>query len=1489
MRFSLFRFMTAFLILFVLGFRPSWLRAADVGFNIENVTITPSNPCPGDQVTIAFDSCNDNLYYTPNGMVVVALEDMTVNPTMPTTLGNGTVLNPGSWVLIGQSGSGAACVYPVPISGSWSPTGGCTTTPPTPATDGVMTCVHRTYTVFLPSVGMNYNTQFRVRAAYDGSYVNWTPTGNATTTFTTCTPLANATLNKHAEGTAAPGDPILYWLDYKVVNSTNIVVSDPLPAGVTFLGASPGYTGATVGTVCPCTISWTLGNANAGSAPPYKANGTRWIEVQVPTGATNGTAVNNTAKITTTQQAGGINSNAVNLTVGSGLNISLSKQQLDATGTNPIVTIANGATITYRLNFSLSGLGLKCYDSLDAPANGTTYGNNAAPPGWTAVSEDNNGSTWANWVIHQDPDGNRYIQATTQNYGFFMYTCSNMLNAQNNYCEGTIESDIYMGNAATDLGILIRSNGQSGANFKAIWLLMSKDTSYGTGCSGNLAIQFNTSGTPPARTVEGCYTAPVANAPNNLQWYTMKVLTTQTGCAMRYQAKYWVRGTPEPATWMVDYTDATRNYCTDPNWACEGTTGAVANVWRPGFGNQGDYNAFDNFRVFTNNYLQNAVLTDTVPTGINFSAITAGTGVNPSPGCCGPSEGFVTWNFTGNLNGATSGKIFDASGTMEWKGVANCAQAAAATNIGALTGQNSLGTSAGVFQSNQTAVTFVCSTPTFTPTPTPSNTFTPTRTFTPTNTYTFTPTVTPTNTFTPTFTPTKSPTPTQTPTPTPTNTLTFTPTPTKSPTLTPTPTPSPTNTPTSTPTFTKSPTSTQTPTPTPTSTWTPTPTNTPPPSATATWTYTLTNTPTPTFTPTKTYTPTPTPTPTNSPTWTPSFTPTFTKSPTPTQTPTPTPTETNTPTWTNTPPPSATATWTYTLSYTPTETFTPTPSFTPTDTKTPTPTFTWSNTFTPSMTPTETSTPTPTFTPTDTKSVTPTFTDTFTRTVTNTPTDTYTPTATFTWTNTKTVTPTFTETFTRTATNTPTDTKTPTPSYTWTDTRTPTPTPTFTYTPTSTFTVTSTPTPTPTFTLTDTYTPIPLPGLSISKTANPTQPQGGALVTYSLQVTVTGTSAQNVLVTDVLPSGMTYVGSLTAPAPAVTGQTLVWTLGLVATGTTQIQYQAKVGDFATGGTVLVNQAEADSSNAPSARAQAPVTVVGDYTVKIAVYNSAGEVVKQIVVEKFSQSVDQVTPSLDAVIDHVGDVVNLVWKGQVIGSWDGTNGSDQPVGNGEYYIKVDNVDSFGAETSVTTTVTVERALSQVSVVIFNSAGEVVRTLYGGNSGSATAITGMQLSSDTLQPGAQATPGVPQTLGITLSNGTTLAWDGRSDNGNFVNNGDYTIQVKADDGKGGETVVVKSISVLSAGSSAGDVVVAPNVLTADHPKADVSVTGPLTLTVRVTVYTVAGEKAYSAVGQGGTNHVVLDAGALSNGLYIVVVDLSDLGGHIDRKITKLMVQK
>ena len=410
------------------------------------------------------------------------------------------------------------------------------------------------------------------------------------------------------------------------------------------------------------------------------------------------------------------------------------------------------------------------------------------------------------------------------------------------------------------------------------------------------------------------------------------------------------------------------------------------------------------------------------------------------------------------------------------------------------------------------------------------------------------------------------------------------------------------------------------------------------------------------------------------------------------------------------------------------------------------------------------------------------------------------------------------------------------------------------------------------------------------KTASTTLVEGGSLVDYLLQVVVTGVPSRNLVVTDILPAGLSYVAALTTPAPTVTGQTLTWSLGTVDPGTVLIRYQVRVDDFALDGTVLPNQASATGDNAPTGRASAAVTVAGDYQVQIAVYNSAGEVVKVILVEKVSQDVKDVTLSPDPVIQYMGDQVYLVWKGKVIGSWDGTNQSGAPVGNGPYFIKVDNLDAFGVLTSDTLNVSVERSLSGVTVKVYNSAGELVRVLDQTGSMPVDGAAWAKLSTDTIEPnGGAGAGGIPRTLGIELSNGASLVWDGRSDQGAYVTSGEYLVEVHMADGKGGETVVVKSVAVLSVGPGAGNLVVAPNVLTPAHPKADLSISADRSLTLRATVFSVAGEKILSVVGPAGGNHVTLDGTTLSSGFYVVSVELDDGSGRIDRKVTRLIVRK
>ncbi len=847
----------------------------------------------------------------------------------------------------------------------------------------------------------------------------------------------------------------------------------------------------------------------------------------------------------------------------------------------------------------------------------------------------------------------------------------------------------------------------------------------------------------------------------------------------------------------------------------------------------------------------------------------------------------------------------------------------------------------------------VTNTPTNTATPTLTNTPTPTRTNTPTNTVTNTPTntdtATATNTLTNTPTRTPSPTPTNTATNTATNTITMTPTntnvitptATSTPTKTPTPTitntltNTPTNTATITPTKTPTSTATNTPTTTPTNTFvnTPTATNTPTNTATSTQTNTLTNTMTktptasPTNTPTNTATATITMTPTNTnvitptATSTPTNTPTFTSTSTLTNTATytftrtPTSTATNTPTntlantATNTPTNTSTATPSNTATFTPTETLansatntpTNTATGTPTNTATATATNTLANTATNTPTNTATGTPTNTATATATNTLANTATDTATNTPTNSLTNTPTATATNTLANTATDTPTYTPTSTTTNTATATPTSSPTNSRTATATFTATNSATNTSTRTATLTPTNTSTTTPTLTPTYTATPTPPTSVSMNKQVTATSAQSGNTLTYTLNLVVTGNSAQNLVVNDPLPASETFVDFVSSPPGTATssaGSLLTWTLpSPLATGNYQLVYQAQLNNLLTSGSTITNNALLIYAEGAPVTASVSVLVTGQYSVKIGVYNEAGELVDTILTEQLSQPVENITlASSNAITSLNGpnNAVTIYYDGMPLGSWNGTTSSGTLAANGAYYVKVDSLSSLGSEVSTTQEVMVNRTLYTSTILIYNEAGEVVKHLYAyTDDPGQVGVASVNLSSTVIEPGLAPSPGAPSQLTITLSNGTTMVWNGTSDDGSYVQSGQYLVEVHTVDGSGGETTVIKEVSVEDRNTASGMGVVTawPNVLNAS--KGSMTTTfhtnSSLSLTLQVSIYTLAGELVQVNSGDAGTGLVSWDASHVASGVYLAVVELTNPngGGLMGRQTLKLLV--
>jgi uncharacterized repeat protein (TIGR01451 family) len=403
--------------------------------------------------------------------------------------------------------------------------------------------------------------------------------------------------------------------------------------------------------------------------------------------------------------------------------------------------------------------------------------------------------------------------------------------------------------------------------------------------------------------------------------------------------------------------------------------------------------------------------------------------------------------------------------------------------------------------------------------------------------------------------------------------------------------------------------------------------------------------------------------------------------------------------------------------------------------------------------------------------------------------------------------------------------------------------------------------------------------------------RSGDTLQYTVGVTVVGNAAQAVVVTDTMPVGTTYQATQGAPSFASfsqVGQTLTWTIGSLAAGTYQWTYTARVDDFQIGGTVLTNGVTLTQAG-PTLGASVSVTVRGDYQVRVAVYNEAGEVVKEILVREYSQPILDITLITDRMIDSLNDQVDIYYQGYLIGEWDGTNWSGDPAPNGIYHVKVDNVDTMGSVTTATQQAIVSRSIHRTEVTIYNSAGEAVRHLYEVLSDPGPdGLSGVTLTSAVIQPGAQGGT-IPTQLGVLLSGGTTVIWDGRSDNGSVVTTGQYFVEVHVADGQGGDQQITHAVLVDGdkGQMGAGVVTAMPNALSATAPTAIFNATGAGVTTLKVRIYTTAGELVEDQL-QGPSGVVSWTPDNIASGLYLAVVEVSDAKGLLSTKVLKISVK-
>lgn len=421
----------------------------------------------------------------------------------------------------------------------------------------------------------------------------------------------------------------------------------------------------------------------------------------------------------------------------------------------------------------------------------------------------------------------------------------------------------------------------------------------------------------------------------------------------------------------------------------------------------------------------------------------------------------------------------------------------------------------------------------------------------------------------------------------------------------------------------------------------------------------------------------------------------------------------------------------------------------------------------------------------------------------------------------------------------------------------------------------------------------------MGKNVSNTSVNAGALLNYSIGITVTGANVNNVVVTDILPVDITFVSYGSAPAGTTENTSpppLKWTLpSPLAPGVYQLNYQTQVNGFVSGETITNNAQLTYAGSTTPLTSSVNVQITGLFTVNINIYNSAGEVVKTIKVKQYSQPISSITLSQSNLITELqgpNSTILIYYDGVLISTWDGSDNSGNPVTNGTYTIKVDSVSPLGAVTSVSQQAIVDRHITDITANIYNSSGELIRTLlYTVGEGTNAQMTNVNLSANVMNLGSTNSGAATLLQILVNTSGTpvTLTWDGTNNTGTNVTPGTYTIQIHWDNGEGQTTDITRSVVVVSGGAN-GTVLAEPNVLESGSTLTTTfngsGITNAWMLNVKI--YTIAGELVRFIPGMPGNTSTQWTATGMASGIYIAAVQVQNAnGGVIENQLLKILV--
>jgi flagellar hook assembly protein FlgD len=303
---------------------------------------------------------------------------------------------------------------------------------------------------------------------------------------------------------------------------------------------------------------------------------------------------------------------------------------------------------------------------------------------------------------------------------------------------------------------------------------------------------------------------------------------------------------------------------------------------------------------------------------------------------------------------------------------------------------------------------------------------------------------------------------------------------------------------------------------------------------------------------------------------------------------------------------------------------------------------------------------------------------------------------------------------------------------------------------------------------------------------------------------------------------------------------------------------------------------------------------------IGVYNEAGELVHTITQQAvsapmttaaFSVGADNnpstLIPGVPLSIYMPGLVTmyNQTQQGTTF-NWDGNTDAGQPVASGNYYIKFTQKDTYDHTTVLIKEFAVLHAEEYVQMDIYNSAGELVRTIRK----NTVPPDRMSLTVEDVLVVQKDGSDVSINYGPGLSD--YIKWDGMNNDGVAVQSGTYEIKMTSRTLNGTVSIISKSVMILKEGSKyMGDVKAFPNPYYGTNSMT-FEWSGAGMGEMNVAIYNIDGELVRNLQGRVEAGSITWDGktsngGKIGTGYYIAVFQSKNIDGYVEKKKLKIAV--